>query len=227
MDTFGVLSVPTRLSVRDCLELWLHSSPRHAKMWTRRWCFWNGVSALLRLTPLCFWREKIQPSYLLYSKWLWPGQWNPCLCQLCPRPISRGSSPPVWTAASVWFPSFVSIWKIALHPVLWAVQQSERGAQTACNWLGSISNFCVTLSCSQAWGSWRGWLWCSAAAGEARVMWLRTCFWRGISLNPKGHPVCFLSSWMFCKSYEWWQRHTLQSSLLGVSWEFWLSKNWH
>lgn len=168
MDTFGVLSVPTRLSVRDCLELWLHSSPRHAKMWTRRWCFWNGVSALLRLPPLCLRREKIQPSYLLYSKWLWPGQWNPCLCQLCPRPISRGSSPPVWTAASVWFPSFVSIWKIALHPVLWAVQQSERGAQTACNWLGSISNFCVTLSCSH-----------SGPRQLERLAVVFCCSWRG------------------------------------------------
>lgn len=159
------------------------------------------------------------------------------LCQLCPWPVARGSSQSPEQRGMCEQQPLCGFLALCVYLedcspscVLGSAAEWE-GSRNSTQLAWEVLQIFVAVwpspALTQACSSWRGWLWCSAAAGEARVMWMRTLFWRGISLNPRGHPVCFLSSWMFCKSYEWWQRHTLHSSLLGVGWEFWLSKNCH
>lgn len=167
MDTFGVLSVPTRLSVRDCLELWLHSSPRHAKMWTR-----DGVSEMESLLSwgylpsacggrkyslvICFILNGCgQVSGILASASFVQDQFPGAVVPLCEQQ-------PLYDFLALCLSG-------RLLSILFSGQCSRvRGEHRACNWLGSISNFCVTLSCSH-----------SGLRQLERLAVVFCCSWRG------------------------------------------------
>lgn len=91
---------------------------------------------------------------------------------------------------------YVSRWKSTLQPVILASAAKWERSRDSANLTWEVLQIFVAVwsppAATQACDSWRGWPWCSTAAGEARVMWMKTLSWKRISLNPKGHPA-FLS----------------------------------